>query len=169
MIKSLRLTQMSDLPFWPFLSMFQDPLHCKFHYCWPQWWPQADYICKNKYLRVEKQINIILFAERHLQTHLHMVSTSMPENPKALSPSTQTIRRPLSPLFLSRVAAAIANPRPTPIVPNVPASNLTGYDETQNNDCIMCVPSYKHCESIGLIWLPRHPRELSLCSSSPAT
>ena len=118
---------MSDLPFLPFLSMFQDPLHCKFHYCWPQWWPRADYICKN---RVEKQVNIRLFTEWLLQTHLHMVSTSMPENPKALSPSTQTTRRPLSPLFLSRVAAAIANPRPTPIVPNVPASNLTGYDET---------------------------------------
>lgn len=73
--------------------------------------------------------------EKWLRTHLHMVSTSMPENPKALSPSTHTMRRPLSPLFFSRVAAAIANPRPTPIVPNVPASNLTGYEETQNNDC----------------------------------
>lgn len=59
-----------------------------------------------------------------LPTHLHMVSTSMPENPKALSPSTQTILRPLSPLVFSAAAAAIAKPRPTPIVPNVPASNL---------------------------------------------
>lgn len=159
---------MSGLPFLPFLSMFQDPLHCKFHYCWPQWWPQAAYICKNKYLRLEKHIHIILFGEKRQWTHLHMVSTSMPENPKALSPSTQTIRRPLSPLFVSRLAAAIANPRPTPIVPNVPASNLTGNDETQNNDCVMCSPSHKHCGSIGWLRQLRPPHELRLCTSSPA-
>lgn len=75
-------------------------------------------------------MNIILFVVKQLRLHLHMVSTSMPENPKALSPSTQTILRPLSPLLLSRVAAAIAKPRPTPIVPNVPASNLPGHAET---------------------------------------
>lgn len=57
------------------------------------------------------------------QTYLHIVSTSMPENPKALSPSTQTTLWPLF-LLLSTAAAAIAKPRPTPIVPNVPASNL---------------------------------------------
>lgn len=56
-------------------------------------------------------------------THLHMVSTSMPENPKALSPSTQTTFLPLG-SFVSSAAAAMAKPRPTPIVPNVPASNL---------------------------------------------
>lgn len=52
-----------------------------------------------------------------------MVSTSMPENPKALSPSTQTTLLLLSLLF-STAAAAMAKPRPTPIVPKVPASNL---------------------------------------------
>lgn len=81
-------------------------------------------------------MNIIILLERQLRTHLHMVSTSMPENPKALSPSTHTILRPFSPLLRSSVAAAIAKPRPTPIVPNVPASNLTGQAEPQNNDCI---------------------------------
>lgn len=81
-------------------------------------------------------MNIIVLPERQSRTHLHMVSTSMPENPKALSPSTHTILRPFSPLLLSSVAAAIAKPRPTPIVPNVPASNLTGQAEPQNNDCI---------------------------------
>lgn len=58
-------------------------------------------------------------------SYLQMVSTSMPENPKALSPSTQMT---LFPGFLSlaTIAAAIANPKPTPIVPKVPASSLLG-------------------------------------------
>lgn len=56
-------------------------------------------------------------------SHLHIVSTSMPEKPKALSPSTHTTRWPL-PRSLSSTAEAMAKPRPTPIVPNVPASNL---------------------------------------------
>jgi hypothetical protein len=54
-----------------------------------------------------------------------MVSTSMPENPKALSPSTQMTRCPGF-LSLATRAAAIANPKPTPIVPKVPASSLLG-------------------------------------------
>ena len=50
-----------------------------------------------------------------------IVSTSIPLNPKALSPSTQTTLDSGS-WSLQYTAAAIANPRPTPIVPNVPAS-----------------------------------------------
>lgn len=52
-----------------------------------------------------------------------MVSTSMPENPNALSPSTQ-MTRCLGFLSLATIAAAMANPKPTPIVPKVPASSL---------------------------------------------
>lgn len=55
--------------------------------------------------------------------YLQMVSTSMPENPNALSPSTQMTRCP-GLLSLATMAAAIANPKPTPIVPKVPASSL---------------------------------------------
>ena len=51
-----------------------------------------------------------------------IVSTSIPLNPNALSPSTQTTLDSGS-WSLQYTAAAIANPRPTPIVPNVPASN----------------------------------------------
>jgi len=50
--------------------------------------------------------------------HLTMVSTSIPENPKAESPSTATTRR--SGLT---AAAAMAYPSPTPMVPQVPASS----------------------------------------------
>ena len=52
-----------------------------------------------------------------------MVSTSIPEKPKALSPSMHIT---LLPEFSARhqIAAAIAKPKPTPIVPNVPASSL---------------------------------------------
>lgn len=71
-------------------------------------------------------------------THLHMVSTSMPEKPKALSPSTQTILWPLPLLLFSNAAAAIAKPRPTPIVPNVPASNL---------QCVTCFLLYNMFQS----------------------
>ena len=42
----------------------------------------------------------------------------LPEKPKAESPSTQTIR-----LSGFVTAAATAKPRPTPIVPKVPASS----------------------------------------------
>lgn len=61
-------------------------------------------------------------------TNRHAVSTSIPENPNALSPWIQNIGD-LSDLDLIGVAsltkaAAIAKPHPTPIVPNVPASNL---------------------------------------------
>ena len=52
-------------------------------------------------------------------TCLTIVSTSMPENPKALSPSTATTSRSV------QVAAAIAYPNPTPMVPHVPASSLS--------------------------------------------
>lgn len=78
----------------------------------------------------------------------------MPENPKALSPSTHTIRRPFSPLLLSSVAAAIAKPRPTPIVPNVPASNLTGQAEPQNHDCIT---QLYHMTASPPAWASRAP------------
>ena len=57
--------------------------------------------------------------------YLQMVSTSMPENPNALSPSTQMTRCPGF-LSLATIAAAMANPKPTPIVPKVPASSLLG-------------------------------------------
>lgn len=68
--------------------------------------------------------NHVLLCERDLDcTNLHMVSTSIPENPKALSPSTHTTLWPVF-WFLCTVAAAMAKPRPTPIVPKVPASNL---------------------------------------------
>ena len=50
-----------------------------------------------------------------------IVSTSIPLNPNALSPSTQ-ITLDSGSWSLQYTAAAIANPRPTPIVPNVPAS-----------------------------------------------
>ena len=42
----------------------------------------------------------------------------MPEKPKALSPSTATTKRSV------QVAAAMAYPKPTPMVPHVPASSL---------------------------------------------
>lgn len=49
----------------------------------------------------------------------------MPENPKALSPWIQiTLSFSLAGLSRATKAAAIANPLPTPIVANVPASNL---------------------------------------------
>lgn len=51
--------------------------------------------------------------------HLQMVSTSMPLNPKAESPSTATTSR-----SGQVAAAAMAYPRPTPMVPQVPASSL---------------------------------------------
>jgi len=55
--------------------------------------------------------------------NLQAVSTSMPENPNALSPWTQTTR--VSGLWSRhQAAAAIAEPQPTPIVPNDPASRL---------------------------------------------
>lgn len=57
--------------------------------------------------------------------YLQIVSTSIPENPKALSPSMQTTR--FSGVWsLATIAAAIAKPSPTPIVPKVPASSLNG-------------------------------------------
>src|ERR1700731_3060180 len=45
-----------------------------------------------------------------------IVSTSMPEKPKALSPSTASTYLPVS------MAAAIAKPMPTPMTPQVPTS-----------------------------------------------
>lgn len=45
----------------------------------------------------------------------------MPENPNAESPSRQSILF-RGEYFLAQNAAAIANPGPTPMVPNVPAS-----------------------------------------------
>lgn len=57
--------------------------------------------------------------------YLQMVSTSMPENPNALSPSTQMTCCPGF-LSLATKAAAMAKPKPTPIVPKVPASSLLG-------------------------------------------
>lgn len=67
------------------------------------------------------------FGERNVliqdAVYLQMVSTSRPENPKALSPSTQMTRCPGF-LSLATTAAAMANPKPTPIVPKVPASSL---------------------------------------------
>lgn len=65
-------------------------------------------------------------------SYLQMVSTSMPENPKALSPSTQMTRFP-GLLSLATTAAAIANPKPTPIVPKVPASSLLGAKPRSNS------------------------------------
>ena len=57
--------------------------------------------------------------------YLCAVSTSIPEKPNALSPCMHTTGpRSDGGLFCSKRAAAIANPQPTPIVPNVPASNL---------------------------------------------
>ena len=41
----------------------------------------------------------------------------MPENPNALSPSTASTGLPVS------TAAAIANPMPIPMIPQVPTSN----------------------------------------------
>ena len=55
--------------------------------------------------------------------HLHAVSSSIPENPKALSPWIQNTGGTVGVVCETR-AAAIAKPHPTPIVPNVPASNL---------------------------------------------
>ena len=53
------------------------------------------------------------------RANLAIVSISMPENPKALSPSTATTSLSV------QVAAAIAYPSPTPMVPQVPASSLS--------------------------------------------
>lgn len=78
---------------------------------------------------VVKQVSIARFHVMRMKcydlgsVYLQMVSTSMPENPKALSPSTQMTRCP-GLLSLATRAAAIANPKPTPIVPKVPASSL---------------------------------------------
>ena len=62
--------------------------------------------------------------------HLDAVSTSMPENPNALSPSMATTgARWASGRLCSTRAAATANPQPTPMVPNVPASSLSDDDD----------------------------------------
>lgn len=64
-----------------------------------------------------------------LVLYLQAVSSSIPENPNALSPWIHTTLSGELPDLLAtlreNMAAAIANPVPTPIVPNVPASNLS--------------------------------------------
>lgn len=69
------------------------------------------------------------FSKALTYSHLQAVSNSIPENPKALSPWIHTTGNELWVLTLlslspSTTAAAMAKPHPTPIVPNVPASNL---------------------------------------------
>ena len=54
-------------------------------------------------------------------TYLQAVSISIPEKPKALSPCIQNTGDLLPDGIRD---AAIANPQPTPMVPNVPASSL---------------------------------------------
>ncbi len=121
--------------------MSLDPLHCRYHCCWLLWWWLAIYTYSDL---GKKKIVQIVYSNRANRTvllcctlhkcsigeavggrfiHLTIVSTSMPEKPKALSPSIHTT---LWTLFCvcSKTAAAMANPGPTPIVPNVPASNL---------------------------------------------
>src|SRR4029434_6470905 len=56
----------------------------------------------------------------------------MPENPKALSPSTHTTLWGAL-LLLSNMAAAMAKPSPTPMVPHVPASSLTTHTHTHTH------------------------------------
>ena len=71
---------------------------------------------------------LVLFTPQQIQctpAYLCAVSTSIPEKPNALSPCMHTTGpRSDGGLCCSKRAAAIANPQPTPIVPNVPASNL---------------------------------------------
>lgn len=85
------------------------------------------------------------FYEKPIQApHLQMVSTSMPEKPKALSPWRQIVR-----VFglksRHQRALAMAYPRPTPIVPYVPASSLKS-PEIVPVVVLMCIhPSEKIC------------------------
>lgn len=58
-----------------------------------------------------------------LFNYLHIVSISIPENPKALSPWMDITLFPGA-WSLHQIPAATANPNPTPIVPKLPASNL---------------------------------------------
>ena len=75
--------------------------------------------------------------------HRQAVSNSIPENPKALSPCMHTTgSRDLWPFPTAlqslsiTMAAAIAKPHPTPIVPNVPASSLW----RGRKDCSIVLP-----------------------------
>lgn len=71
---------------------------------------------------------------------LDMVSTSMPEKPKALSPSTATTSRSV------QVAAAMAYPSPTPMVPQVPASSLSLPSTAGSNISLSVAISQQSCK-----------------------
>ena len=60
-------------------------------------------------------------------TYLQIVSISIPEKPNALSPWMEMTLFPGA-WSLHQIPAATANPNPTPIVPKLPASNLSGSD-----------------------------------------
>ena len=83
-------------------------------------------------------VHFIKLLNQNYDKHLHAVSSSIPENPNALSPCTHTtllgIREASVWLSASR-AAAIANPIPTPIVPNVPASSLKRSNMEEKAKC----------------------------------
>lgn len=64
-----------------------------------------------------------------LVIYLHIVSISIPENPKALSPWMDITLFPGA-WSLHQIPAATANPNPTPIVPKLPASNLQAKQRT---------------------------------------
>lgn len=64
-----------------------------------------------------------------LVIYLHIVSISIPENPKALSPWMDITLFPGA-WSLHQIPAATANPNPTPIVPKLPASSLQAKQRT---------------------------------------
>ena len=95
-------------------------------------------------------MNFIKFLNQNYDKHLHAVSSSIPENPNALSPCTHTtllgVREASVWLSASR-AAAIANPIPTPIVPNVPASNLK---RSNMKEKAKCDAKMGYCHSLSM-------------------
>ena len=70
--------------------------------------------------------------------YLQTVSSSIPENPMALSPSIHTTRLP-GYLSWQCMQAAIAEPGPIPIVPKVPASILELYKKAKCPTLLTCM------------------------------
>lgn len=74
--------------------------------------------------------NVHIIFRKYLVNYLHIVSISIPENPKALSPWMDITLFPGA-WSLHQIPAATANPNPTPMVPKLPASNLQAKQRAQ--------------------------------------
>ena len=95
-------------------------------------------------------VHFIKLLNQNYDKHLHAVSSSILENPNALSPCTHTILLGVreASVWLSAIrAAAIANPIPTPIVPNVPASSLK---RSNMEEKAKCDTKIGYCHSLSM-------------------